>query len=299
MTERGLIVKALSGYYYVRPDEGDRPPLQCRARGIFKKDGITPLVGDRVQFEVTSNDEGWITEIAPRFSEFIRPPIANVNSAVLVFSLRNPNLNLALLDKMIVHAEKEHVDIAICFSKDDLFSQSEEDDRELCRLSELYEEIGYSVFRVSAQTGKGIDELKQHLQEKITMLSGPSGVGKSSILNAMLDDAQLETGSVSRKTGRGRHTTRHVELLSLKGGGYVADTPGFSQLDFSQIEMEQLSDYFVEFHRSGACKFRGCLHREEPDCAVIASLEQGRIHASRYEHYLLFLQEIQEMKRRY
>jgi ribosome biogenesis GTPase len=301
----GLITKALSGYYYVMPANDFKATIECRGRGILKKRGIAPLVGDRVIYELTGNGEGAVNEIVlPRKSELIRPPIANVDMAVLVFSLIQPELNLSLLDKFLVHTGHAGLETMICFSKQDL-NESESDvaNREHLNLNaviHLYENIGYQVIVTSAVTGKGTEELEASLAGKITVFSGQSGVGKSSLLNAMVPGLQLDTNEISSKLGRGKHTTRHVELIPLPNGGVVADTPGFSQLDFSQIELEDLGYAFKEFAQyASKCKFRGCLHQHEPKCEVIAAKERADIAESRYKHYIGFLDEIREKKRRY
>lgn len=304
----GVIVKALSGYYYVLPAHPEAEPVQCRARGIFKKKGITPLVGDRVLYEVTENGEGTVDEVLPRTTELIRPPVANVDQAVLAFSLAEPALNLQLLDKFLVHTEKAGLETIICLTKRDLLTEDGLlDDRSqeqpaLDEVKRLYEGIGYTVLVTSTRTKEGIAEARSRLADRISVFSGQSGVGKSSLVNALVPGLSLETNEISSKLGRGKHTTRHVELIALdgNGGGLVADTPGFSQLDFLQIEAEELSSCFVEMKRaSSGCKFRGCLHQHEPGCRVLALVEDGEIASSRYKHYLVFLQEMKERKRRY
>jgi ribosome biogenesis GTPase len=304
----GVIVKALSGYYYVLPAQGEAEPIQCRARGIFKKKGITPLVGDRVMYELTENGEGTVDEVLPRTTELIRPPVANVDQAVLAFSLAEPALNLQLLDKFLVHTEKAGLETIICLTKRDLLTEDGlPDDRSqeqpaLDEVKRLYEGIGYTVLVTSTRTKEGIAEARSRLADRTSVFSGQSGVGKSSLVNALVPGLSLETNEISSKLGRGKHTTRHVELIALdgNGGGLVADTPGFSQLDFLQIEVEELSSCFVEMKRaSSGCKFRGCLHQHEPGCRVMAAVENGEIASSRYKHYLVFLQEMKERKRRY
>ncbi|MDP5273370.1 ribosome small subunit-dependent GTPase A [Chengkuizengella axinellae] len=299
----GRIIKALSGYYYVKPHQKGQPTIQCRARGIFRKRETSPLVGDFVMVELSENGEGTVHEILPRTSELIRPPIANVNLAVLVFSLVEPDLNLQLLDKFLVHVEKAGLDAMICFSKYDLFKNSKDASKQAEAINELvqyYESIDYPVLLTSKRTNEGHDELLAHMANKTSVFSGQSGVGKSSLLNAIIPGLTLETNQISSKLGRGKHTTRHVELLELSNGGIVADTPGFSQLDFTNIEQEDLGYYFSEFRAYiPDCKFRGCLHRKEPKCKVIEAKNQGNILESRYEHYLFFLDEISQMKRRY
>jgi ribosome biogenesis GTPase len=310
---QGLIVKALSGYYYVLPElsvqdsishaanGSEQSLVQCRGRGILRKHKTPPLVGDRVIYELTENGEGMVDEILPRTSELIRPPIANVDLAVLVFSLDEPALNLQLLDKFLVHIEHAGLEALICFTKQDLVSDALDDDEsESAKVYQLYETIGYQVLTTSALKQQGVEAVLDRLQGTISVFSGQSGVGKSSLLNAMMPHLKLETNIISSKLGRGKHTTRHVELIPLGNGGWVADTPGFSQLDFLQLEVEQLGQCFVEFKAlSNDCKFRGCLHQHEPDCRVRDALAQGKIAASRYDHYIQFLVEIKERKRRY
>jgi len=308
---QGLIVKALSGYYYI---EASGELIQCRARGIFKKRGVSPLVGDYVEYTLTENGEGMVDEISPRSSELIRPPISNVEQAILVFSVQEPELNLQLLDKFLVHIEHAGLDVVICFTKEDLLDESsiEKDaevslsfngEQELTKIEDaeaLYKQIGYTVIRTSSVTGLGTEELMAQLTGKISVFAGQSGVGKSSMLNALLPGLALETNQISMRLGRGKHTTRHVELIPLPAGGFVADTPGFSQLDFLELGVEALGDCFREFRDYAAgCKFRGCTHLHEPGCKVLAAKEAGEISASRYAHYELFYNEMKEKKRRY
>lgn len=298
----GLIVKALSGYYYVKPaDPALDEIVQCRGRGIFKKKGISPLVGDWVMYSPTENGEGMVDEILPRITELIRPPIANARLAVLLFSLKEPDLNLQLLDKFLVHIEHEGLQALICLTKEDLLDAEKEDTASITeQVARLYEQIGYEVFITSSLTGKGTEAVKSRLAGEISVLSGQSGVGKSTLLNAMFPGLSLETSEISMKLGRGRHTTRHVELIELENGGYVADTPGFSQLDFLELGVEELSTCFREFRElSEGCKFRGCTHLHEPGCKVREAVDEGAIAAGRYEHYVQFYEEMKDKKRRY
>lgn len=290
---QGRIVKALAGYYYV---ENGSEPLRCRARGIFKKKGVSPLVGDMVEFASTGTDEGVINEILPRQSELIRPPIANVDQAILVFSVREPVFNPQLLDKFLVHTEDAGIQSVICLTKTDLV----EDEEELKKIQESYQQIGYPVVITSSKKDRGIEELREYLKGHLSVFSGQSGVGKSSLLNQLFTHLHLETAPISMKLGRGKHTTRHVELIALPEGGLVADTPGFSSLDFQTIEAEQLGSCFREIREHAVhCKFRGCLHLNEPSCRVREVLEEGEILQSRYDHYTQFLREIKERKPRY
>lgn len=294
---QGIIMKALSGFYYVRPDEAPDETIQCRARGVFKKKGIHPLVGDRCLYETEETGEGTVTEILPRTTELIRPAVANVDTAVLVFSVSNPDLSLHLLDKFLVHTEHAGLNNIICLSKADLAGKAKD---AVDQAVKLYSVIGYPVMLTSSVTEEGLQPLLELLADKLSVVAGQSGVGKSSMLNALAPAARLETGEVSTRLGRGKHTTRHVELIPLPNRGVVADTPGFSSLDFSNMEPEDLSSCFIEFAAyAESCRFRGCLHRNEPSCAVREAAEDGRIAATRYEHYGLFFDEMKERKRRY
>lgn len=293
----GTIVKALSGYYYVSVDGN---VWQCRGRGILRKKEVTPLVGDIVDISYTENGEGTVDNIHERRNELIRPPIANVDFANLVFSMSRPAFNQNLLDKFLVHTEKAGLDSLICLTKTDLVSEDESDQTFTTKkVKDIYEPLGYKVIETSAKQGKGIPELLEHLGKHTSVFAGQSGVGKSSLLNAMIPSLGLETAEISMKLGRGKHTTRHVELISLPTGGYVADTPGFSQLDFTGIEPTSLSSYFREMdERSVDCKFRSCAHVNEPGCAVREAVQSGGIDKGRYDNYLLFYEEIKEQSRR-
>ena len=298
----GIIVKALSGYYYVQ-GPGDAAPVQCRGRGIFKKRGETPLVGDRVRYSETENGEGAVEQILSRSSELVRPPVANADLAVLVFSVVRPELSLVLLDKFLVHIEHAGLDAIIVLSKLDRIPDGEEGERirrDAGAAEALYSSIGYKVLKTSAHRGEGMDELRSALEGHINVLAGQSGVGKSSLVNALVPGLKLETSEISDKLGRGKHTTRHVELVPIPSGGYLADTPGFSQLDFAELGIDEIGPCFREFREyAQSCKFRGCTHTHEPHCAVLQAKEQGAIAASRYGNYVAFMAEWKENKRRY
>jgi ribosome biogenesis GTPase len=302
----GRIVKALAGYYFVEPDRpeaGADGPIRCRARGIFKKRGESPLVGDRVDFTAIGGGEGTVDRIHPRSSVLIRPPVANIDLAVVVFSVAEPALNLQLLDKFLAFIEHAGIDALICLSKRDLADgpdgQEARDALETVR--RIYPPIGYRLIETCARTGEGTDELREALRGRLSVVCGQSGVGKSSLLNAVVPGLALATNEISEKLGRGRHTTRHTELIPVGGGGYVADTPGFSQLDFGELgEDADLGSCFREFRElASGCRFRGCTHVREPGCAVTAALEEGQIARSRYNSYIAFLAEAGEKKRRY
>lgn len=290
----GQIRKALSGFYYVY-DDGQ--VIQTRGRGVFRKRGITPLVGDFVTYEVEGNNDGTIMEIEERKNELVRPPISNVDQAILVFSVKEPNFNTILLDRFLVVLESFHVQPVILLTKMDLLEEDEV--AAIQSYQKQYETIGYDVMTTFKDDSSLLDKITPLLANRTTVLAGQSGVGKSTLLNTLMPELDLKTGIISEHLGRGKHTTRHVELIEV-AGGLVADTPGFSSFDFDTIEKEELTGSFPEIQRtSEACKFRGCLHVKEPKCAVKDAVESGEIEASRYEHYLQFLQEIIDRKPRY
>lgn len=293
---KGQIIRTLSNFYYVKDNED--VIWECKARGLFKKQKISPLVGDYVTFDSVDQmgpKTGYIIEIKNRKNELFRPPIANVDQAVLVFSTKSPDFSTMLLDKFLVHVEKANIEPIICLTKSDLV----EDEKEIERFLEPYRATGYSIIRTSAKKDKGLEELQLLLKDKITVFAGQSGVGKSSLLNALIPTLDLETNEISEKLGRGKHTTRFVQFLTLPNGGMVADTPGFSQLDFVGIAAEELDDYFVEFASySSQCKYRGCLHHNEPGCAVKLAVEENEIDNGRYDHYVQFLKIIQDAEAR-
>ncbi len=294
MKAEGKIIKSLSGFYYVLSDDG---VYQCRARGVFRKRSITPLVGDIVKFEADNKTDGTVIDILPRKNELIRPPIANVDQVFIVGSVKEPDLSLQLLDKFLVHVEANKIDAMIGFTKMDLLNAAEREN--LNKIAEIYRSIGYPVFFLSTLEPASFHALRSHLKDKITVVAGQSGVGKSSLLNELEPALQIETREISHHLGRGKHTTRHVELLSV-AGGYIADTPGFSSLDLSQFYDHDLSNYFPEMKRvSGNCKFRGCTHLSEPQCAVKEALNDGTIAQIRYDHYEQFYHEVKQIKRRY
>ncbi|WP_085524021.1 ribosome small subunit-dependent GTPase A [Tuberibacillus sp. Marseille-P3662] len=291
----GRILKALSGYYYVKNDEGTL--IQCRGRGKFRKQKITPLVGDRVEYTSQQADQGYIMAIHERENQLIRPPIANVDAAILTFSTQHPTFDRKLLDRFLVQIEAHDIEPVICITKFDLLPDTEKD--RFLEVVGLYRDIGYTVLITSAYQGDGLNLLKDTLGQRLAVFAGQSGVGKSSVLNALDASLELETTEISRHLGRGKHTTRHVELLEI-GGALIADTPGFSSLDFHGIASEDLSIYFADMRPLiPECKFRGCLHDSEPGCAVKSAVESGDVDQTRYDHYKMFLQEIKNEKRRY
>lgn len=287
---KGRIVKALAGFYYV---EDQHTIIQCRARGRFRKDDVKPLVGDYCEYEVEGNNDGYIMELLPRKNELIRPPICNVDQAILVFSRKEPDFSSLLLDKFLLIIEHFNIEPIICISKMDLGQQ---DDR-ILQYMEEYRQSGYRVIALSSFEKKGLDEVKALFKDKVSVITGQSGVGKSSLLNALDISLDIRTNQISKALGRGKHTTRHVELLPLYDG-YVADTPGFSSLEL-EMEPEQAARAYHDFRElSKTCKFRGCLHDSEPDCAVKQAVEKGTITKERYTHYLQYLQEVKKKKER-
>ncbi|MGD6803630.1 ribosome small subunit-dependent GTPase A [Rossellomorea vietnamensis] len=290
----GKIIKALSGFYYVMSED---KVTQCRGRGIFRKNKINPLVGDHVSFQSENDLEGYILEVFTRKNELVRPPIANVDQAILVFSAVEPDFSTALLDRFLVLIESKDIEPLICVTKMDLVKDEERGTIE--EYVEKYRSFGYEVIVTSSKTEEGLSLLKPHLADKISVFAGQSGVGKSSLLNAIRPELELKTDDISSHLGRGKHTTRHVELIGVENG-LVADTPGFSSLEFNEMELEELPVCFPEMAEiADNCKFRGCFHMNEPKCAVKKAVEEGEIPKFRYEHYEQFYNEIKERKPRY
>lgn len=289
LIREGTIIRALSGFYYVRCGEDT---IACRAKGRFRKDGLTPLVGDRVEVETEDDCTGTVSAILPRRNAFCRPAIANVDCLVMIVSGAIPVTDPFLADRVTVRCEKNGCNAVLVINKTDLDPGNE--------LQEIYAKTEYPVLRVSAATGEGIPELRAFLQGKICCFTGNSGVGKSSILNALDVRFSIPTAAVSQKLGRGKHTTRHVELFDLGGGTYIADTPGFAAFndeDEDPVRVHELADCFPEFRPyHGKCRFDDCTHRKEPSCAVRAAMEAGEIHSSRYASYLRLYEEASQIK---
>lgn len=290
----GRIVKALSGFYYVQSSD---KMYACKGRGLFRNQNITPLVGDYVIFEKTNDGEGYITEMKPRKNELIRPPIANVTQAVVVHSANYPTFSAFLLDRFLVILELKNIKPLILITKKDLATKKQI--KKIEQYKKAYEQLGYKVQFLSLTEDTDVEKIIQFFEGETTVLMGQSGVGKSTLLNVINPQFDIKTGEVSTTLGRGRHTTRHVELLVINNG-LVADTPGFSLIEFSEIEAEDLANGFVELKEYGKrCKFRSCLHDKEPNCAVKKAVDDGQIEKFRYKHYLSFLQEILSRKPRY
>lgn len=287
----GIIIKGIGGFYYVKTE--DRV-IESRARGIFREEKKTPLIGDRVRVRISDEDNsGYVEEIYERTSQLTRPPVANITQAIIVMSIKEPDINTWLLDRFLMMAEYEDLEIIICLNKVDLDSVG------ASKLKEIYELAGYKVIETSTIYEDGIDKLKNVLKHNISVFAGPSGVGKSSLLNLVSPGFNLETGDVSNKTKRGKHTTRHVELLELDCDSFVLDSPGFSSLNVDFIQEDyQIKDYFKEISKYGeGCRFKSCLHDNEPNCEVKTKVEEGIISRERYENYILFLKEIKNIRR--
>ncbi|MHC5269935.1 ribosome small subunit-dependent GTPase A [Enterococcus sp. LJL98] len=284
----GKIIKALSGFYYI---ENSGETYQTRARGNFRKRKITPLVGDNVIFESSSSIDGYLLEVLPRKNQLVRPAVANVDQGVVVTSLVEPNFSYNLLDRFLVSLEYEDIQPIIYLTKVDLLT----DQVMVSEIKQVYDRIGYPVI-VATEDAASVIEIEETFKEKLTVFMGQSGAGKSTLLNRIVPDLALETAEISAALGRGRHTTRHVELLAI-AGGLVADTPGFSSIDFLEVDERELPKLFPEFVEVASdCRFRECSHVNEPDCAVKASVEASRIATTRYENYLQFLNEVKNRK---
>ena len=290
----GQIRKALSGYYYVY-DNGEL--IQCRGRGVFRNRGESPLVGDIVDYDKEDQSEGYVMKIHERKNALVRPPIANIDQAILVFSVKEPSFSTTLLDRFLAVLESYNVKPIIVLTKMDMLT--EQGVKELQPFIQDYEDIGYTVLTTYMGDPTLMERLATYLTGKTSVLAGQSGVGKSTLLNTLLPELNIKTNEISQSLGRGKHTTRHVELIEV-ADGLLADTPGFSSFDFDTIEKEELTNCFPEFARiSENCKFRGCLHIREPKCAVKEALENGEIKQYRYDHYEQILQEIKDRKPRY
>ena len=286
--ETGRIVRSLSGFYEVRTPRGT---VTCRARGILRREGVTPLTGDLAEITL-ERGKGMVEKILPRRSSFVRPAVANVDALVVFAANVNPITEPFLIDRVAAIAGDQNVPVYLCVNKCDLDPAA--------NLVRIYEHAGFPVICTSAETGEGVEALRALLEGKLTAFTGNSGVGKSSILNRLAPELKLETGEVSEKLGRGRHTTRHVELYRLGENTYVADTPGFSSFDTDQMELilkENLQYAFPDFGSFiGKCRFDDCSHRKEPDCAVRAAVEAGGIEKSRYESYLRLYEKSSQIK---
>ena len=291
---QGKIIKGIAGFYYVHV--AGSGIYECKAKGIFRKENRKPLVGDNVEIEVLNerDREGSLVGILPRKNELIRPAVANVDQALVVFAAARPDPHLNLLDRFLVMMERKGIPAILCFNKTDIAG-----DPRIRELAQTYRDCGCRILFTSAKKQENIRQLLGLLQGKTTTVAGPSGVGKSSLINLLQGDVCMETGAISEKIGRGRHTTRHAELIAIDEESYIMDTPGFSSLYTNDFEKEELKQYFPEFHPfEGLCRYSGCDHVHEPGCAVKEAVEAGKIHRTRYENYLEMYEELKN-KRRY
>lgn len=294
---RGKIIKGIAGFYYVHASEGGQGDriYECKAKGIFRKDNRRPLVGDDVELDVLDEGQclGNIRELLPRRSELIRPAVANVDQALIIFSIVSPRPNFNLLDRFLIMMGQQDIPCIICFNKQDIDRSGEG-----LSYRQAYESAGYRVLTISAGERWGIDELRELLAGRTTAVAGPSGVGKSTVVNCLQSGTHMETGPISRKIQRGKHTTRHSELIAAGEDTYILDTPGFSFLDLFCPEKEQLAQYYPEFAQyERYCRFGGCSHISEPVCGIRDAVAEGSISRLRYETYCLLYEELKDRKR--
>lgn len=295
---QGKILKGIAGFYYI--ETSDEKIYECKAKGIFRKDNIKPMVGDDVEIDIIDEEKqiGNIIRILPRRAQLLRPPVANVDQAVILFAIVKPDPNYNLLDRFLIMMRQQNLPVIICFNKQDIASEEEKQ-----KLTESYENCGYKVLFISVKEDKGLDDLKALLKGKTTTLAGPSGVGKSSLLNKLVPDADMQIGELSRKIERGKNTTRHSELFFVKElsdegfDTFIIDTPGFTSLELRDVSVETLMQYYPEFEAyEPECRFGGCSHIAEPDCGVKNALEKGLISKVRYDNYKLLYEELKNMR---
>jgi len=290
---QGKIVKGISGFYYVHVV--GTGIYECKAKGAFRNQKIKPLVGDNVEIAVIDEEKkkGNVEEILPRKNELIRPAVSNIDMALVIFAAAKPDPNFNLLDRFLCMMEYQHVPVTICFNKCDLVTEEEKK-----ALEDIYKPAGYDIIFTSAKQGINLDELKALLKGKTTTVAGPSGVGKSSLINQLQDSVYMETGNISEKIERGKHTTRHSEIIPLGNDAYIMDTPGFSSMDMPGFEKEDLWTCYPEFlPHEPYCKFQGCSHISEPNCGVKDALAEGEISPVRYENYKLLYEEMKQIKK--
>ena len=290
---QGKIVKGISGFYYVHVV--GTGIYECKAKGVFRNRKVKPLVGDNVEIVVLDEEKhlGNVEEILPRKNDLIRPAVSNIDMALVIFAAAKPNPNFNLLDRFLCMMEYQKVPVTICFNKCDLVSEEEKEN-----LQKIYAPAGYDILFTSVKTGENIDRLKALLAEKTTTVAGPSGVGKSSLINELQTDVRMQTGAISDKIGRGKHTTRHSEIISIGQDTYIMDTPGFSSMDLPGFEKEDLWTCYPEFvPYEPECRFIGCSHIGEPDCGVKNALAEGKISRVRYDNYVMLYDEMKNIRK--
>ncbi len=289
----GKIVKGIAGFYYVHCE--DMGLFECKAKGNFRNKNIKPLVGDNVEFDIIDEEKflGNITEVLPRNNYLLRPEVANVDQAVIIFAVKDPEPNINLLTRFLIRMEHEGVPTIICFNKEELVTENE------CNgIREIFANSGCKIIFTSTYEKTGLDKLKSEIMGKTTVFAGPSGVGKSSTLNQIYDGKLMATGDISEKIKRGKHTTRHSELFHICDNTYIMDTPGFTSLYLNEFDKDEIRFYFNEFAEfEGKCRFNGCVHVNEPGCAVKEAVDAGRIHKLRYDNYVGIYNELKNIRR--
>lgn len=290
---QGRIIRGIAGFYYVHvPEMGI---YECKAKGIFRKNKLKPLVGDFVKLSILDeeNKKGNIDEVLDRENELIRPAVANIDQALVIFAIKKPEPNLNLLDRFLIMMEQKEIPCVLVFNKSDLAGEEEKQ-----TLRDIYKNSGCEILFISAKKDEGIEKIREVLQGKTSTVAGPSGVGKSSLINKLQSDVNMETGSISEKIERGKHTTRHTEFIPIGEDTYIMDTPGFSSLAVFDMEKEELEQFYPEFDEyRDACRFNGCSHTHEPGCGVKEAIEEGKISKERYENYKLIYEELKNKKK--
>lgn len=283
----GKIIKGIAGFYYVDATDGNL--YECKAKGVFRKEKIKPIIGDDVVIDIIDETDfsGNIVDVKPRRNKLIRPEVANIDTALLVCALKNPDPNFLMLDKLLLHFKKQNIPVIMCFNKEDIA-----DDELINQAVKTYENSGAKVVITSADKNQGIDELKGLLKGKITTIAGPSGVGKSSIINLLQSNVKMETGIISKKLNRGKHTTRHSEIIKIDKDTFIIDTPGFTSIDVFDIEYDELSGFYDEFSEYEQCYFTPCSHTHEPKCGVKDAVKDGRVSEIRYNNYKKIYEEL-------